>query len=286
MLTSTGCPYKCTFCAIAGLNHYRERTPASVLAEIKECYYEYGVREIDFFDACFFVNKKRCMEIFHGLKKMDLDLSWTCRSRVDLVDNELLQTARDCGLRMIFWGIESADKDILTRIDKNIVPAQTEAAVGMARKLKIKNLGFLMIGNAGEERNDVVKTINWAKKLELDYAQICRTIPKPGSLLNRQITDETGQDYWRDFILGKEQEKRIFNPQSRLTEEEAEKLLKWAYYSYYFRLRFILRTLVNTRSLGELLRYCRVAIRMLSHYFYTDVRFNKNFSFFRFFPHK
>jgi len=274
MLTSTGCPFKCNFCAIAGLKHYRERSPESVIREIEECYYDYGVREIDFFDATFFVNKKRCLEIFEGIRKKRLKITWTCRSRVDLVDEELLKEAKRSGLRMIFWGIESGVKDVLNGINKEIEPEQAEKAVRLAKKYGIRNLGFLMLGSPGEREKDIKRTMEWAKELGLDYVQICRTIPKPGSELHQKLKEQ-GKDYWRDFILGKEKERRIYVPGRVISEERLEELLKRAYYSFYFRPKYVLHTLFKTRSLGELFRYIRVALRMLFHYFYTDVEITK-----------
>ncbi|MFC2091244.1 B12-binding domain-containing radical SAM protein [Elusimicrobiota bacterium] len=286
MLTTTGCPYKCNFCAIAGLNHYRERSPLNVVDEIEECYYKYGVREIDFFDACFFTNKKRCMELLRELKKRKLDITWTCRSRVDTVDEELLSRARACGLRMVFWGIESSSQKTLDEVDKGITPGKTEDTLRLANKLRIRNLGFVMLGNPGETRKEIHETVRWIKKLKLDYVQICRTIPKPGSLLHKIQAGKEGYDYWREFVLGNEEEKRIYVSQRMMSEAELENLLNWAYYSFYFRLAYIWHTLIGLRSLGEFMRYLRVAIRMLLHFFYTDVEITKSSKIFHVLAHR
>jgi len=42
MLSSTGCPYRCRFCAIVK-TAYRQRNPASVADEIEQCYKYFGV---------------------------------------------------------------------------------------------------------------------------------------------------------------------------------------------------------------------------------------------------
>jgi len=271
MLTSTGCPWKCTFCAIAGLAHYRERSAESVLAEIEKCYYDFDVREIDFFDATFFVNRERCLKIFEGIIKRKLDINWTCRSRVDLVDEEILRAAKKSGLRMIFWGIESGNAGTLENINKEINLSQTEKAIAVSRKLGIRNLGFLMAGNPGEKAEDIKETLKWAKKLKLDFVQICRAIPKPGSKMHFDVVRETGYDYWKEFVLGREGEKRIYVPGVALSQRKIESLLKKMYYGFYFRPVFILRTLTRLRSFGELARYVKVALRMIGHYFHTDI---------------
>jgi len=62
MLTSTGCPFRCTFCAIPSV--FRMRTPKNVVDEMEICYRDFSIREIDFFDAVLFLNKPRVLEIF------------------------------------------------------------------------------------------------------------------------------------------------------------------------------------------------------------------------------
>ncbi|MFH2203760.1 MAG: radical SAM protein [Elusimicrobiota bacterium] len=276
MLTSTGCPYKCSFCAIAGLNHYRERSWESVIGEIEECYHKYGIREIDFFDATFFINKPRCRRLFAEIRRRGLDITWTCRTRVDVVDEDILRAAAAAGCRMIFWGIESSSQEVLDGVNKGIRREQTAAAIRMAQGLGIRNLGFLMIGNPGETAETVRETMRFVKSIGLDYVQICRTIAKPGSALHRRLARETGYDYWKEFIAGKVGEERLPAPWVGMEQRQVEDLLKRAYYGFYFRPSFILRTLLRTRSLDELLRYIRVGIRMIFHYFHTDVAATKD----------
>lgn len=185
------------------------------------------------------------------------------------------------GLRMLFWGIESSELKILNGINKGITPWQTEKTIKTARRLGIRNLGFIMVGNPGEKEKEIKNTTKLAKKLKLDYIQICRTIPKPGSELHKIATDEKKYDYWREFISSREEERRIYVPGVSLRQLKIEKLLKWAYYSFYFRPVYIWNTLLKTRSINELIRYSKVALRMLIHYFYTDVEVSRGREIFK-----
>jgi radical SAM superfamily enzyme YgiQ (UPF0313 family) len=270
MLTATGCPYRCTFCAIGALGHYRERTWENVIREMEECYHDYGVREIDFFDATFFINKDRCLKLFREIRKRKLNIEWTCRSRVNLADKELLQEASLSGCRMIFWGIESSSQKVLEGIRKGICKDQIKNAIKLSKGMGIRNLGFLMIGNPFDTEETVRDTMHFVKNIGLDYVQICRTIAKPGTELNRALIEEAKYDYWKDFVLGKVDEARLDTPWVEMNQQKIEKLLKWAYYSFYFRCSYLIRIISHTRSLEELLRYMKVGIRMIYHYFYTD----------------
>ena len=271
MLTSTGCPYKCKFCAIAALNHWRQRSVENVIKEIEQCYYDYGIREIDFFDATFFVNKQWSIKFCEEIIKRKLNISWTARSRVDLADEDVLKMAAKAGCRMIFWGIESSSRNVLHQVNKEITPQQVPYAIKTAKKFGIRNLGFLMVGNPGDTEKSIKQTVEFAKGLDLDYVQICRAIPKPNTQFHKELIQKTGFDYWKEFVSLKVGEERIPMHWIDMPQDKVEKLLKWSYYSFYFRPGYILKILFKIKSIGEFIRYATTALKMLFNYLHTDV---------------
>ncbi|MCD6093954.1 MAG: radical SAM protein [Candidatus Omnitrophica bacterium] len=271
MLTTTGCPYDCPFCAIASLP-YRVRSSQSVIAEIRECYEKYGIREIDFFDATFFMNRERDFAIFRAIQKEGWDIEWACRSRVDVVDDEILKEAAKAGCRRVYFGIESSQPEVLKAIRKKINISQIRRAIDTSHRYGIKVMGFFMVGNPGETKKTVENTLKFAKRLNLDFVQFSRAIAKPGTQWAKDLARESGGDYWREFILGKVEEKRLPTPWTNLNEEDIEKYTKRAYYSFYFRPRHLLRIILRIRSFAELWRYIRVGCRMLFSYFSLDIK--------------
>ncbi|MCG2725748.1 MAG: radical SAM protein [Elusimicrobia bacterium] len=271
MLTSTGCPYKCKFCAIAALGHWRQRSVDNVIKEIEQCYYDYGIREIDFFDATFFVNKRWSIKFCEEIIKRKINITWTARSRVDLVDEDVLNMASKAGCRMIFWGIESSSQNVLNQVNKEITPRQVSYAIKTAKKFGIRNLGFLMVGNPGDNKESIKQTVKFAKDLDLDYVQICRAIPKPDTQFHKELVQKTGFDYWKEFVSLKVGEERIPTLWN-MPQDKAEKLLKWSYYSFYFRPSYILGTLRKIKSIDEFARYTIVGLKMLLNYLHTDVK--------------
>jgi anaerobic magnesium-protoporphyrin IX monomethyl ester cyclase len=262
MVTSRGCPYKCIFCAISPIP-YQERSPANVVNEIEECYYKYNIREIDFFDAVFFLNKKRFFQISEEIKRKDIKIEWSCRSRVDLIDDEILKAASSSGCRQILFGIESSNAEILKGVKKEISLEQVKKTVNLCKNYKVSTLGFFMFGNPGESEESIKKTIRFAKELKLDFAQFCMTIAKPNSELNQILKEKTGIDYWREYILGKTNGKRLPTPWVNLSQEKIERYTKKAYFSFYFRTLYLLRILLNIKSLRELINYIFVCTKML-----------------------
>jgi radical SAM superfamily enzyme YgiQ (UPF0313 family) len=263
MVTSTGCPYGCVFCAIPGHARYRWRSPGNVVDEIEECCKEFGVREIDFFDAVLFTNKKRMMAIFDEIGRRRLKVEWSCRSRVDTVDKELLRAAAAAGCRRIYYGIESADPAILKAINKEVDLEQVKAAIRWSRECGIGALGFFMVGNPGETRQSVERTIAFAKGLDLDFVQVCRTIAKPGTDLDKKIIAETDKDYWRAHVAGEKMIGRLPAPWTALSEKEMERLTRMFYLKFYIRPAVIGRCLLRLKSFAELIKYARAALKMV-----------------------
>ena len=65
---------------------------------------------------------------------------------------------------------------------------------------------------------------------------------------------ETGQDYWKDWVLGKEEDRPLLRPWTTLSNEEIDRLAKWAYTSYHSRPSFLLRATLKVRSFTEFKR--------------------------------
>lgn len=261
MVTTRGCPYKCIFCAISKIT-YQERTPKNVVDEIEECYFKYNVKEIDFFDAVFFFNKKRFLSISDEIIRRGIEIEWSCRSRVDLIDEEILKAAVESGCRQILFGIESSNSDILKGIRKEINTSQVKEAISLCNKYKILTLGFFMFGNPGETKQTIIETTRFAKELKLDFAQFCMTIAKPNSELNYILKEKLGVDYWKEHILGREDGKRLPTPWMDLSAKDLERYTKKAYFSFYFRPAHILKVLARIKSASELVKYLYVGTKM------------------------
>ena len=252
MVTSLGCPYGCYFCE-AGRTEYNPRTPATVIKEIEDCYHKYGIREIDIFDYDFTIDRKRTIEICRGIREKKLDILWACRSRVD-IDPELLREMKQAGCGRIYYGIESGSQDILDRLHKGITLDEIRQTIGYTRELGMKALGFFLVGAPGDTRQSIKETVRFAKKLKLDYVQFSKCLAKPLTPLWKQMVEQSGQDYWKDWILGKETDRPLPRPWSTLTNEGIDNLTRWAYVDYHSRPGFLLRSALRVKSFKEFKR--------------------------------
>ncbi|NTV23547.1 MAG: radical SAM protein, partial [Nanoarchaeota archaeon] len=262
MITSRGCPYSCTFCE-QRTGDIRYRSPENVVAEIEECVTMHGVREIDIFDPLFTANKRRAIDICKQICEKELKICWSCRSRVDLVDDELLSWLKKAGCYRLYVGIESGDEGILKKINKNTSVAQIRKAVRLIKKHSLLAFGYFMIGCPGETKETAAKTISLAKELQLDYAQFSRLSILPGTGLYKAVEAEIGYDYWKKYVLDKNSKRELPRIDCKLSNEELNSIIKSAYLGFYLRPVQIFRTMSNIKSLDEFIRYSKAALSMI-----------------------
>jgi radical SAM superfamily enzyme YgiQ (UPF0313 family) len=262
MVTSKGCPNSCLFCE-AGHTPYNPRSPETVLKEIKECYTQYNIREIDFFDYDFCIDRKRVETICDEIIKSRMDVTWACRTRVDYVDESLLRRMKAAGCSRIYFGIESGIQEILDRLNKGISLQQIRDSIEATKGAGIKALGFFLVGSPGETQATFSKTVKFAKSLNLDYVQFSKLTAKPLTPYWRQMVKDTGFDYWREYILGKVEERPLPRPWTSLTNEGIDSLTKLAYINYHCRPMFLLNHTLQVKSWSEFKRKFFAFIEMI-----------------------
>jgi len=210
MRTSRGCIAKCSFCVIGGQIDYRRGygsiwraySPERALKEIELVVKKYGIKEIDFFDSEFTINKQRVIDICKGIIERKLNVIWNCNARVDMVDEEMLNWMKKAGCFGIGFGVETADKKILENCKKNITLEQVEKAIQMVKKAGISPALYFMIGLPGETEETIKKTISFAKRLAIQYnlrPQCTMATPYPGTVFyemaekNKWIKEDVDQ---------------------------------------------------------------------------------------------
>jgi radical SAM superfamily enzyme YgiQ (UPF0313 family) len=168
MITSRGCPFACHFCSTSRYwgRFWRARSPKNVVDEIEWLYNEYDVRLIHFFDDIFTLNRDRVIEICKEILRRELDVLWQAETRVDCVDREMLIWMRKAGCREINYGIESGSAKILRNIDKRITPEQIRKALRMTHEADIRTIGYLIVGNPGEDKDTINETIKLMKEFK------------------------------------------------------------------------------------------------------------------------
>ena len=264
VMTSFGCPFRCIFCNTSGIQRMVTKSPLRVVDELEGCV-SMGIREFSILDENFTVHHGRVMQIAEEILRRRLSIVWSFKSRVDLVDRELLRMVRRAGCCSIHFGVESGDPDILTFIRKDITPDQVRQTFRLARQEGLETTAAFMIGFPGETRAQIEKTIDFALEIDPNYAQFAIAIPLPGTELYH-MAFERGlftKDYWQEFA---EHPVRDFRPPGwyeAFSEQEMEDLLDQSYRRFYVRPRYIWRRIRALHNLAELKRNIRIGARIL-----------------------
>jgi len=140
-----------------------------------------GVHNIHMYADLFTVNREHVIDLCQAILDAGLKIKWTCNSRVDYVDEEMLSLMGRAGCYLISWGIESANEQILKRARKGYKKEQAIKALQWARAVGIKNWGYFIIGLPGETEETIQETIAYSKDLPLDIALFHIAAPYPGT---------------------------------------------------------------------------------------------------------
>jgi anaerobic magnesium-protoporphyrin IX monomethyl ester cyclase len=182
MLTSRGCTAGCKYC----IKHVSYQWSARLLTPeriVKEMWvlHDLGIHNIHMYADLFTLNREQVMGICELIIKEGLKVKWTCNSRVDYVDEEMLKLMGKAGCWMISWGIESGNEAILKRAAKGADPKKARRALTWAKQAGIKNWGYFIVGLPGETVETIRETIDFAKELPLDLALFHIAAPYPGT---------------------------------------------------------------------------------------------------------
>lgn len=193
VVTGRGCPGRCSFC----LKHVtygfsvRLRSPEHILGELV-LLRRLGVRHVYMQADLFTVSRDQVAGLCRLMLADGLRISWSCSSRTDTVDLELLQLMGRAGCRRITWAIESASEEVLWRNGKGTRAEETERAITWARAAGIESWGSFLIGLPGETDETIQQTVTLAKRLSLERAIFELAVPRPGTPLWTQA----GESGW------------------------------------------------------------------------------------------
>jgi anaerobic magnesium-protoporphyrin IX monomethyl ester cyclase len=191
VVTSRGCPAGCTFCIKHVSYQYsvRLRSPDKIVEELK-LLQSLGIHNIHMYADLFTVNRDQVIELCRRMIDEQLNIKWTCNSRVDYVDEEMLAQMAQAGNWLISWGIESGNEQILRHARKGAYPEKAERALRWARAAGLKNWGYFIIGLPGETEETIRETIDFSKKLPLDIALFHVAAPYPGTPFFFEVVKE------------------------------------------------------------------------------------------------
>lgn len=260
LLTDHGCAYKCTFC-IGGDLSFRWRDVDNTIAELKYVK-SLGIDDLWFKDLTFGAHRKHAMELCQAMIDEKLDMHWVCLSRVNVMDEEMLEIFARAGCHTIQFGVESASDEILKRIRKQIRKDRVFEMFRLCREKGIRTLGHFMLGVPGETEDSARETIEYAKALDPDIASFNIATPRMGTRFRRE-TIEDGHTSERVDVLDNSKAFPTIETEY-LSRETLWKLRNQAIREFYSRPRYLWRRLTKARSGGEFLGSVKDGLSLFS----------------------
>lgn len=185
VFSSRGCPYRCVFCASSRFwQSTRFFSAKYVVREVKYLYETYGVREIDFWDDLFIVNKQRIKDIIKLLRKEKLlgKISFSCAVRSNLIDESMVRLLKKLNVKGVSMGLESGTPRVLNFLKGNNINIKNHMkAVKLFKKYGIEPSASFIIGSPTETREEIMQTFKFIKDSKLRGFGVYVLTPLPGT---------------------------------------------------------------------------------------------------------
>jgi radical SAM superfamily enzyme YgiQ (UPF0313 family) len=262
MITSRGCPGRCTFC-YSGMHGRRLRlmSPERIVEHIIHLKTRYGIKEISFYDDTFTASSKRVERLCDLMLSEGLGLNWSCFARADSVRPGLLGLMKKAGCHQINFGFESADEEILKNIRKKVDIDSIGNAIAWTKSAGIDIRGSFMLGNPGETEESMLRTIEYSKKVGIQFAIYNITTPFPGTELFSQSM-EGGLVKHTDWGLYDLAHPILALP--TVSSDTVLDLYSRAYREFYFRPGYILKRILSIRNGYELMTHIKAGLGIVS----------------------
>ncbi|MCM8790581.1 MAG: B12-binding domain-containing radical SAM protein [Candidatus Omnitrophica bacterium] len=202
IMTSRGCPSTCTFCSAHKMfgKRVRYRSMDHIFSEIALLVTNYRIETLVLMDDTFTVNRNFVAEFCKRIKKEYPRMFWNCQARVNLFDDEYAKLLKNSNCIQVDFGVESGSQKVLDRLKKGIKVEDTIRAFEACRKYGLRTVATIMVGNPGEDVDDLEMTKKLLRRIRPDFYAAYFTTPFPGTDLyeeakNKGVLDSE-ERYW------------------------------------------------------------------------------------------
>ena len=248
IMTSRGCPYRCTFCSQSIMPiKWRARSPENVLEEWRHLVRDLDALEIGVLDDSANIRVDRLNKLADMLIANQLNhVPWIFVNgiRANLASLELMKKLKQAGLKRTAFGVETGDEGIMASIDKRVDHDTIRQAFKNAKAAGLETIGFFIIGLPGDTRATMQRTIEFACELDPLIANFSMMTPYPGTKVYETVKRQGRMlvKDWEDYVF--------FDGKARyelgdLTAELMTEMWKKAYRQFYLRPHRILGTMTR-----------------------------------------
>jgi len=269
IVTSRGCPYKCTYCSkpITG-DTWRGRSVENVIAEWRWLVQDLGATEIGVTDDIWNLDRDRAKSLCRALIENRLNhVPWVTihGMKVNNTDQELFHLMKAAGCKRVGFGVENGDDWMLRHvIKKGQTVDMVRQAFHWAKNAGLQTMGFFIYGMPGENEESMEKTTQLALELDPDLAHFLMAAPFPGTEM-WEILEKHGQVFSHNMDWGQIaiQEDKAHFAVGDLDKETIERKWHEAHRRFYLRPKRIARIVTRSDTWRRFPYYIKTAGSML-----------------------
>ena len=208
--TSRGCPIGCTYCPyfISQGNKFRAKTAERALEEFRHLAKSFGAKRVIIHDPIFTLDRKRIERLCELLIEADLGIEWECESHMNHLDPELIGLMYRAGLRILAFGVESANEEVLKRANRRFKNwERMKENIDAAKALGVETRAYFILALPGDTVEGAYSTMELAQFLGADLSKFNLPNPYPGTgayatalaegWLDRELYDSDRDAFYR-----------------------------------------------------------------------------------------
>lgn len=233
--SARGCPYKCNYCVKSFGKKLTALSPENIVAQVEKYIELFGIKSYRFIDDTFTAVPKRVIEFCKILIDKGIILKWSCLSRPDTLDPEMLKWMKKAGCTRIYIGMESGSQKILDFYSRGMKKETALENIKRCKSMGFEVMGFFIVGAPIETKEDVDESVNFALEAGFDFITIGELIAYPGTLMYERLKDQVNFSilpYKNEFI-------------DHEVQENAYKFQRYFFRKFYFNPNVIVNIVNN-----------------------------------------
>lgn len=256
-MTSFGCPFNCKFCIASALTYYRRdiRDLKKEFDEMKKS----GVKEIFFEDSTFNTYIPYLGEICNLLIREKYGFSWSANVHSFNLSEPLLKLMKKAGCHTVQIGVESGNPGILKEYAPSKGLTRLENSFDLCKKVGIRTLGYFIIGFPKDNVETAQETIDFAKKLDPNFASFSIMTPDYGTRLYEEVAAK--KMFTDNGIKNFDSSEKAIIKNKNFPRKNQDEMLKKAYRDFYGRPSKLLSYLLDYKYT---ILYVKNGLRLLA----------------------
>jgi len=263
--SSISCPFRCSFCTIHHFygNTFEQRLIEDVIADFKDLAMM-KIKNIKIMDELFIFNKNRVKLICEALKYMFFNFNIWCYARIDIIDEDLLKSLKQAGIKWLAFGIETGNDEIRRKVLKgNFTKQKIKDVIKMTKDAGINVMGNYIFGFWEDNLDTMRETLDLAIELNTEFVNFYCLVPYPNTPLYEQykkLNIDLPKTY-EEYSQLSENFKPL--PTKYLSGEEVLKFRDNAFKIYFDRVRYLslIQEKFGLESVNQIIKMLNIDIR-------------------------